>query len=376
MTGSALTSFQEGVAGEHDDLAVGYPRLCTDIEQWERFKELAARAKRGNSSRKDTVEALKATARALLDIPGQLESQVTFSGSVALERTISALVSPARNTLVTSPGFDAIDSFVTRAMSREPKYVDLDPFSPRAEMVESLLAGMDESLGAVIVVSPNNPTGLTLSVPELDKIAAACAAIDAVLIVDHCFLVVNPPVYDPGSAFNLAEKCRWVALWDSSKTVELLGERFGFITASASEYSRIEPLLNEIQFDLPVASLTVMNEKLQDLIASDELQLRDKLIWQNYLDLQSACQEAGLRINSPDGGGFALIGIEGTPEPDSMSAANRLLREKRIAVTPSAVLYPPGHDASHQFLRVSLVRPREMVARLCEALQILSGICR
>ncbi len=372
MTGSALTSFQEEVAaGRNDDLAVGYPRLLTDPEQWDRFKELAVRANQDSASRRDSIESLKASTRTLLGLSCPIASEVTFSGSVALERTISALVSPRRNALVTSPGFDSIDSFVARAMCRVPNYVDLDPFSPRAEMLESLLAGFDESLGAVILVSPNNPTGLTLSAPELDQIAAACAAIDAVLIVDHCFLVVNPPAYEPGNAFKLDGKCRWAALWDSSKTIELLGERFGFIAGSADELARIHSALGEIQFDLPVASLRVMNEALQDLLISEELQTHDKLIMQNYLDLYSTCQEAGLRINTPDGGGFALIATTGMAEPDSVSVAKMLLHDRHIAVTPSKVLYPPGHGAGHEFLRVSLVRPREMVARLCDALQAL-----
>lgn len=372
MTGSALTSFQEQVAaGQNDDLAVGYPRLLTDPEQWDRFKELVVRTNLDGASRGDSIESLKASTQTLLGLPCHLASEVTFSGSVALERTISALVSPNRNALVASPGFDPIDSFVARAIGRIPNYVDLDPFSPHAEMLDSLLAGFDESLGAVILVSPNNPSGLTLSAPELDQIASACAAIDAVLIVDHCFLVVNPPAYEPGNAFKLDGKCRWAALWDSSKTIELLGERFGFIAGSANELAGIHSLLSEIQFDLPVPSLRILNEALEDLLVSDDLKAHDQLILQNYLELHRTCQETGLRINRPDGGGFALIGTTGMAESDSMSVAKMLLHDRHIAVTPSKVLYPPGHHPSHEFLRVSLARPREMVARLCDALRAL-----
>jgi aspartate/methionine/tyrosine aminotransferase len=377
MSGSALTSFQEHAsAAIYDDFTVGYPRLMADSEQWQRFRELAVRANCSEESRADSVEALKTSVRTLLGTPSQLDCEVTFSGSIALERTISAVIPPERNTLVTVPGFDSIISFVERAASHKPVYLKLDAFSPRDKAVESLLDRIDNSFGAVIIVSPNNPTGLTLSSSELGMVAEACAAIDAVLIVDHCFLMVNRPAYAVGTAFELEEKCRWVALWDSSKTVELLGERFGFIFGSDHDLSQIKVLLNEIQFELPVASLRVMNEALQDLIVSDELQVRDKLIWQNYLDLQRACRGSGFRINLPDGGGFALIGVEGMLEADSMSVASRLLREQRIAVTPSKVLYPPDISADREFIRVSLVRPREMVAKLCVALQTMAGVYR
>jgi aspartate/methionine/tyrosine aminotransferase len=374
VSGSLLTAFQENVA-EHvwDDFTVGYPRLSTAAAQWQRFRDLVVSVGRVPESRHESLESIKASVRNLLDAPAYLDCEITFSGSVALERTISALVDCDRDTLITVPGFDSIASFVARAGGRKPTYVEIDPFSSRASKVGSVADKITVSVGAVVIISPDNPSGLTLSPSELHRIAEACSAVDAVLIVDHCFALVNYTNYEVGMAFRLGDACRWVALWDSSKTIELLGERFGFIFGSQAELSKIRPLLNEIQFDLPIASITVMDLALKQLSQNDELRARDKLVWQNYLDIKHACEETGLRINSPDAGGFALISAHRDTASNSASLADKLLHQSRIALIPSRALYPPHIVPSYDFLRISLVRPRDMVTRLCDALREMAG---
>jgi aspartate/methionine/tyrosine aminotransferase len=370
VSGSSLTTFQENAAKQVlDDFTVGYPKLLTAAAQWQRFRELVVGHAQVPESRDESLESIKACVRTLLDAPADLDCEITFSGSVALERTISALIDCDRNTVVTVPGFDSIASFVERAGGREPAYVVIDPFSAREDRVASIVDKIVDSVGTVVIVSPDNPSGLTLSPRELYRIAAACGAVDATLIVDHCFALVNAADYDMGMAFRLGDACRWAALWDSSKTVELLGERFGFIFGSDAELSRIRPLLSEIQFDLPIASITIMDLALRQLSQNDELRVRDKLVWQNYLDIKYACEETGLRANAPDAGGFALISDDRDAVRNSASLADKLLRESRIALIPSRVLYPPHIVPDRDFLRISLVRPRAMVTRLCEALR-------
>ena len=374
MSGSLLTAFQENAAKQvFDDFTVGYPRLLTTAAQWQRFREIVVSLTQVPASRYESMESIKTSVRNLLDAPASLDCEITFSGSVALERTISALIDCDRNTLVTTPGFDSIASFVERAGEREPTYVEINPFSTRKSRVDSLADKIVDSVGTVVIVSPDNPSGLTLSSPELHRIAESCGAVDATLIVDHCFALVNTAGYEMGMAFRLGDACRWAALWDSSKTVELLGERFGFIFGSDTELSRIRSLLSEIQFDLPIASIAIMDLALRQLGQNDELRIRDKLAWQNYLDIKHVCEEIGLRANAPDAGGFVLISDNHNSARHSVSLADKLLRESRIALTPSQVLYPPHIVPDCDFLRISLVRPRAMVIRLCEALRETAG---
>lgn len=371
MSGSALTEFQERYCAFPglDDLAVGYPRLSATSEQWQLFKELAASIDRPFQSRDEIIQSLKDTVKVILNITEDADYEITFSGSIALERTISALVPSDKNTVMTAPGFDSIDSFVRRSAGRRPVYVHFDPFKPRATAISALLNAIDSSVGAVVLVSPNNPSGLTLSQAEMNDLADACGAVDATLIIDHCFMLLNPLDCESGSAFGLLDRCRWAALWDSSKTVELLGEKFGSISGSPTELMKVRSLLQEIQFESPMGSLIIMNAALRRLMDHDGLRSLNKLIKRNYFELAAVCEKLGISINLPDAGAFALIDLNHWPvASDSLSLAERLFQQYKVSVMPSRLLYPAGFSDTHEFLRVSLSRPREMIQRLGDAL--------
>jgi aspartate/methionine/tyrosine aminotransferase len=370
LTGSPLTDLQDrySITPHIVDLAEGYPRFASFTEQWQRFKRFAYIADEGVTSRDNVVAKLKNTVGSLLCIPTDVEIEVTFSGSIALERAIAALVPEDRETIVTVPGFDAINSFVERTSHRTPTYLELNPFLPRATIIDKLLEAIDGSVGAVVLVSPNNPSGVTLSPSELARVADACKTVDAILILDHCFLLIRPPECEAGTVFDLRNRCRWAGLWDSSKTVELVGEKFGLITSSADEAARIRAALSEIQLELPLGSLAVMDSALSEFRDGQGLLCLNELVRQNYLRLEETCRLIGLGINNPDAGSFALIELDKSDEISSDTMADNLFRKHAIAVIPSRVLYPEGWAPETEFLRISLARPSEFIDRLCDAL--------
>ncbi len=370
MNGSPLTLYQQlcGSLQSVDDLAVGYPKLIPFSEQWHRLQEYLFAATRSMESASDALDTLTSTAKSVLGISADLRCVATFSGSVALERVISAIVPGDRQAIVTVPGFDSINSFVERASKRRPGYVEWDPFGDRDQAVESLSAAIDASVGSVVLVSPNNPSGFALTNSEICRIADDCAKVDAVLIMDHCFMLMNPFGADLGEAFSLGNRCRWVSLWDSSKTIELLGEKVGFIFGSADELRRIERLVSEIQLDLPWPTMIAMTEALRQLMDGDMIPSANRVIRENLIRLQAACIQVGLRVNSPDAGSFALVGLDTARFRSSSSSAEQLLTEFRVAVMPSKYLYPIDFPWRNEFLRVSLARPAEMIENVCRSL--------
>lgn len=370
MIGSPLTDFQARYAATRDldDLSIGYPRCLSLAEQWQNFQDLVKRTDGVRTSRDETMRQLHGSIGSVLDIPSDVAREITFSGSTALEKTIAALVPVDRDTIVTVPGFDSINTFVERTSGRTPVYLELDSFETRSANTDRLLAAITPSVGAVVLVSPNNPSGMTLSPTEIDVVADACGAVDAVLIVDHCFLLINPSQVEAGHVFGLGTKCRWAGLWDSSKTVEMLGEKFGLIASSPDVSASIRRSLGEIQLDMPLGSLLILNAALSELVDGRGLIRLNSLIRQNYLVLAAACRAAGLKVNEPDAGSFALIEVAGGPEIDSDVLALRLIREYAMVVAPSRALYPPEWVPSRQFIRVSLARPAELVQKLCDAL--------
>lgn len=374
MPGSQLTDFQENIKkGPYDEFTVGYPRIMPIEGQWKQLLSIISKSNVTNAaeSTHGVIDSARDAARALLSAPPAVECAVTFSGSIALERTISALVPTDRHTLITEPGFDPIARFVERSAQRPPLTVRLDPFSPRLDRIDKVVRLIDRSVGAVVIVSPDNPSGLALSPPELNRLARACGLVDAVLIVDHCSALLNFAHADLGMTFNVNGICRWAALWDTSKSIELVGEKLGFIFAPRSEMTMVKSALNEIQLELPIPSLVAIGTAMTELGKEDRIGAYNRLIESNYRTLHTACDAIGLRINQPDAGGFALITTNDNKSYSSLDAANKLRDEYGLAVMPSEHLYFTGKIPARGFLRISLARPQEKVDRLCVALKML-----
>jgi len=372
MTGSPLTRFEEMVASKDVlDFAVGYPRLVPISKQWESYKEFITSI--------ETLPSWQSLLNVIQESVGSLlhehiqEFAITYSGSIALERTLSSLIPSDRTTLIIDPGFDIINSFVRRATSLPPRYLYVDPFGSREEAIKTFIDSIDSAIGAVVLVSPNNPSGLTLSKSELNRVADACAAVDAVLIVDHCFILVNPHDYYPGVAFGLADKCRWATLWDSSKTIELAGERFGIVSGSPNELASIRQLLAEIQLELPMNSLMVMAKAVEELRSTAYLTELRSLVDSNYAQLEKTCSSLGIMVNRPDAGSFALVNIEERRFGTSEAVSQWLLERRRVGVLPASLFYMSPFSERSDFIRITLTRPRESFSVMCEAIVALTS---
>lgn len=367
MNGSPLTALQKQFIHQDGvlDLSVGYPKIQSMHQQWAHFRNYALQLAHKPPSQFEAVESLMDTVRLLLDIPSGVNGEVTLSGSVAIERAMTSMLPLDRETVVTVPGFDAIPAFVKQATKRPPRYLYIDPFRARSNYIDQILESINHSTGALVLVSPDNPSGFALNPLELQEVASACANTETLLVIDQCFCRVNPFSDTIGSAFNLGNTCRWVALWDTSKTVELLGERLGFIFCPSPDSRRISRGVEEIQFEIPVMSAALINIYLRELSDTGELGRRDTLVRNNYHLIEGTCIELNLMLNRPDAGGFATIGLPAGI--GSIDIAQDLMLSHRVAVTPSAVLYPDAQPRQ-EFLRVALLRPTETIQQFIDAL--------
>lgn len=371
MTGSPLTKFEEMVTSKDVlDFAVGYPRLTPVDKQWAHYRNLVTAIETA-PSKQSQLDTIREGVSSLLGEPIR-EFAITYSGSIALERTISSLIPNDRTTLMVEPGFDIIDSFVRRATPIPPRYFYIDPFRSREEGINTFIDSIDGTIGAVVLVSPNNPSGLTLSKSELNQVAEACAAVDAILIVDHCFILIDPYNYSPGVAFSLSDRCRWAALWDSSKTIEFLGERFGVISGSRNELASVRNTLAEIQFELPMSSLIIMANAVEELRSTVYLAELKNLVDNNYAQLEKTCSYLDVTINRPDAGSFALIKIDEQRLGNSEAVSRWLLDRKHIGVLPGSLFYMSSVSGCSDFIRVALTRPRENFSIFCEAIVALT----
>ena len=92
----------------------------------------------------------------------------------------------------------------------------------------------DERVRAVLAVSPNNPTGSTLTASELRGLAERCAARDSALIVDEVF-ADYPLIADPAPSGESVTPALTFRLGGLSKSVGLPQVKLGWIAVEGPE---------------------------------------------------------------------------------------------------------------------------------------------
>jgi len=106
---------------------------------------------------------------------------VTNGADVALDRACRAFLAPGRDLLVAEPTFEMFPRFAAMCGAG---YVAV-PWGKRFP-TEELLSRASAGTGVVALVSPNNPTGLTLGRGDLARIATALPR--SLVILDHVYV--------------------------------------------------------------------------------------------------------------------------------------------------------------------------------------------
>src|SRR6267154_2058019 len=173
------------------------------------------------------------TRRYGVPVVGDDQVTVCCGTTEAMMSTMMAIVDPGDEVVVFEPfyenyGPDAILSGAT------PRYVTLhEPewtFDP-----DELAAAFNEKTKAIIINTPNNPTGKVFSRTELEMIAALCRKWDAIAISDEIYEHI---IYDGHRHIPIATlegmADRTVTLNGLSKTYSVTGWRVGWAISPPS----------------------------------------------------------------------------------------------------------------------------------------------
>ncbi len=102
-------------------------------------------------------------------------------GDDVVERALRAYLCPGRTVILNEPSFVMLNRYAALA-GGEPVAV---PWSAGALPVDDMLTAVDETTGMIVVVSPNNPTGLTATADDLQRLRDGAPS--AMLLVDLAY---------------------------------------------------------------------------------------------------------------------------------------------------------------------------------------------
>ena len=366
----------------HFDLGPGYPQV--EVPDYVRrlymddtIEDLSLRfAPLWSPEKQYLVDAdLDAAVRAFLRIPADAGGliRVTFSGSVALDRVLAAVLRMTRrsqaetlNVVTTTPCIDIMRLFLEERRAIIPHFVhsrrggllgrlDLDPI---IENVRQLRKNAPDAAVAVLLSSPENPTGATWTAEELKTLAVACAEFRAFLILDHCFAVAG--VHDSTRLTRIWDldlddlPCDWVAVWDTGKTFGLNEDKLGFILSGTEEVqTAVDESIAVLQFGVARRQKMFFSELLRRAFFYGHI---DELRQMCRTNLATATELAGdkFTVRPITAGSLLLLDITGLALTDEELRV-RLLHNG-IGVVAGNVFFHTEDWKPRCYVRVALAR--------------------
>ena len=168
---------------------------------------------------------------------------LTVGAAAALTCSLTAIVCPGEEVILLAPYFPEYKVFVEKA-GGVVKVVNCkaDTFEPDAEAIRSAIT---EKTAAIIVNSPNNPTGAVYSEDSIKAIADVLNERSKELLRD-VFLIADEPyrelVYDGVKVpFIPNYYSNTIVCYSYSKSLSLPGERIGYclVSPKASEHEKV-----------------------------------------------------------------------------------------------------------------------------------------
>lgn len=293
---------------------------------------------------------------------------LTASTSDGYSLLFKLLADAGDDVLVPRPSYPLFDH-LTRLDLVVSRPYDLDLHGGWAIDFDSLDRAITPRTRAVLVVSPNNPTGSFISADELDRLAAICAARGIAIIVDEVFAdyELEPGAGAKAGRVTARGDVLWFALGGLSKSVGLPQVKLGWIAAGGPG-----PLVNAALERLELVCDTYLAVSTPAQLAAPALLERGAAVRSqisirtraNYHTLQVlAGAVPSCRLLRSAGGWYAVLQVPSLESEEDLVL--RLLGE--------GVLAHPGYFFDfprESFLVVSLLPPE---AAFADAISRLLG---
>lgn len=196
------------VTGEYDaiNLAQGFP----DFPAPEMLKEAACEAIRSNRNQYAITWGSPRLRNALvtkyrewygLEVEGDQEITVTCGATEAMAAVMLAVIDPGDEVIILQPFYENYgpDAILCGA---QPVFLPLAPPDYRLD-TDRLASLVTDRTRAIVVNTPNNPTGRVLDRSELEAIAALC--------LEHDLLAITDEIYERADDQNeMAISGKWI----------------------------------------------------------------------------------------------------------------------------------------------------------------------
>ena len=290
---------------------------------------------------------------------------VTAGATEAIAASILALAGPGDEVVTLEPFYDAYAAVIGLSGARHVTIPLSEPgFQPNAAAID---AAITDRTRVIVLNSPHNPTGSILDPEHVERIVAAAARHDAVIVSDEVYehLVYDGARHRPTASFAGAAE-RTLTVSSAAKTFSVTGWKIGWVTGPAA---LIDAVLGVKQWLTYVNGAPFQGAVARGLRLDDGFFDELRATMQRRRDLLAAgLVDAGFTI-APTAGSYFIV-ADGAPLGLTDAAASA----RALAVEPGVVAIPLsafGGSVSASALRFAFCKPDAVIAEGVQRLQAL-----
>ncbi len=279
-----------------------------------------------------------------MDVNPDREITVTCGATEAMASGLMAVVDPGDEVVVIEPFYENYGPDAILCGAR-PVWVPMErsngPEGLRFALdLDRLREAFSDHTRAIVLNTPNNPSGHVFSRAELESVAELCQRHDAIAFTDEIYEHIR---YDaphvPLAALDGMRE-RTVTISGASKTFSVTGWRVGWIVAPPEITDAIRKVHDFLTVGAPAplqdavaAGLETLHDDYYRTLADDYRQRRDILY--------HALMSAGFDCSPPAGAYYILAGFSRLSDEDDDTFARRMAADAGVAVVPGSSFF---HD--------------------------------
>ncbi|SDB82531.1 aminotransferase [Pelagirhabdus alkalitolerans] len=292
---------------------------------------------------------------------------ITVGASQAIDVAFRAILNPGEEVIVIEPSFVSYIPAIELAGGK-PVVVEAEETFEFKVQKEQIEAAITPNTKAILLCSPNNPTGASLDEQDLRAIAGVVKEHDLVVVSDEIYAdLLYDDVYTSFASID-GMIDRTILISGFSKSFAMTGWRLGYAAGPASIIKAMTKIHQYTIMCAPTMAQYGALEALKNGRVKVQEMKNSYRQRRNYV--VKALNDMGLTCHLPGGAFYVFPSIKATGMT-SEAFAEALLEDQRVAVVPGNVFGASGegyircsYAASMKQLAEAMKRMREFMKKM------------
>lgn len=301
-----------------------------------------------------------------LDYDPQTEVLTTVGATEAIAASLLAVLEEGDKVLIPAPAYPGYKPMVDLAGA---ELITLDTsetgFICQPEQLEAAFETYGESIKAIILNYPSNPTGTLLFAEQMIKLAEVIKQHPVFVISDEVYSELNYVSDHVSMATYLPEQT--IVINGLSKSHAMTGWRIGFIFA---QKYLIDEIIKVHQYLVTSATTNSQKAAVEALTAgmNDGAKMKERYVERRDYLLKELTP-LGFHISQPDGAFYLFCKLPETITLNSWDFCLQLAEKGKVACIPGSAFGPEGEG----FIRISYASSMAQLEEACRRIRTFLG---